>query len=75
MTKPSATNDKNSTLGEGFMSEDSEAGEFESSEEVVVPPRVNHKDPTIRRKIEDRLERKRLRDELGIYDDDAWDDL
>ena len=74
MTKASGTNDKNSTLNEGFMADDSDGSDFESSEEVV-PPRVNQKDPTIRRKIEDRLERKRLREELGIYDDDAWEDL
>ena len=74
MAKSSGTNDKNSTLNEGFMAEDTESSDFDGAEEVV-PPRVNQKDPTIRRKIEDRLERKRLRDELGIYDDDAWDDI
>jgi hypothetical protein len=74
MTKASGTNDKNSTLSEGFMAEETDSAEFEGGEEVA-PPRVNQKDPTIRRKIEDRLERKRLREELGIYDDDAWEDL
>lgn len=75
MAKASGTNDKNSTISEGFMADDTESADFDSGEEVVPPPRVNHKDPTIRRKIEERLERKRLRDELGIYDDDAWEDL
>jgi|KBSSwiStaDraftv2_1062776.scaffolds.fasta_scaffold150890_2 hypothetical protein len=75
MTKSlSGTDDKNSDLSEGFMADESESGDFEAAE-PATPPRVNQKDPTIRRKIEDRLERKRLRDELGIYDDDAWEDI
>lgn len=74
MTKPSGTSDKSSNLSEGFMAEDTESADLDSGEEVL-PPRVNQKDPTVRRKIEDRLERKRLRDELGIYDDDAWEDI
>lgn len=74
MTKASGTNDKSSSISEGFMADDTESSDFDNSEEVA-PARVNQKDPTIRRKIEDRLERKRLRDELGIYDDDAWEDL
>ena len=56
------------------MAEEAEGTDFDSDAEVV-PPRVTQKDPSIRRKIEDRLERKRLRDELGIYDDDSWEDL
>ncbi len=75
MTKSlSGTTDKNSDPSEGFMAEDTESADFESAEEVA-PSRPLQKDPTIRRKIEDRLERKRLRDELGIYDDDAWEDI
>lgn len=75
MTKAlSGTTDKNSDPSEGFMAEDTDSTEFESPEDVV-PPRPVQKDPTVRRKIEDRLERKRLRDELGIYDDDAWEDI
>ncbi len=74
MAKASGADEKNTTLNEGFMADDTEAADFEAAEEVL-PPRVNHKDPTIRRKIEDRLERKRLREELGIYDEDAWEDL
>lgn len=74
MAKASGTTDKGSEIGEGFMTDESETADFDSTEEVV-PPRINQKDPTIRRKIEERLERKRLRDELGIYDDDAWEDL
>lgn len=76
MTKTlSGTSDKNSDLGEGFMADESEGGDFEAAEPVTTPPRVNPKDPKIRRKIEDRLERKRLREELGIYDEDAWKDI
>ncbi len=74
MAKASGTNDKSGSLSEGFMADDTESADFDGGEEVV-PARVNHKDPTIRRKIEDRLERKRLREELGIYDEDAWEGL
>lgn len=74
MAKPSGTNEKSSTLSEGFMAEDTDTADFDGNEETL-PPRVNQKDPTVRRKIEDRLERKRLREELGIYDDDAWSDI
>lgn len=75
MTKSlSGTEDKSSSLSEGFMAEDTDNPDFDSSD-AVLPPRINQKDPSIRRKIEDRLERKRLRDELGIYDDDAWEDI
>lgn len=74
MTKPSGTDDKNSNLNENFMAEDTDTADFDGNEEAL-PVRVNQKDPTIRRKIEDRLERKRLREELGIYDDDAWEDI
>ncbi len=75
MTNASGTNDKNDSISEGFMADDTESADFEGGEEAVPPARVNPKDPQIRRKIEERLERKRLRDELGIYDDDAWEDL
>lgn len=74
MTKSlSGTTDKNSDPSEGFMAEESDT-DFDSSEEVV-PARPAQKDPTIRRKIEDRLERKRLREELGIYDEDTWEEI
>jgi hypothetical protein len=56
------------------MAEEADGADFDSDAEVA-PPRVTQKDPSIRRKIEDRLERKRLREELGIYDDDSWKDL
>lgn len=59
--------------GEGFLAE-SDSADFESEEEAP-PAKASHKDPSIRRKIEDRLERKRLREELGIYDDDAWEGI
>jgi hypothetical protein len=75
MTKPlSGTTDKNSDPSEGFMAEDTDSAEFDSTEDAA-PVRPLQKDPTIRRKIEDRLERRRLREELGIYDDDAWEDI
>lgn len=75
MAKPlSGTDNKKSELSDGFMSEESDGGDFETAE-PVVPQRAHPKDPTIRRKIEDRLERKRLREELGIYDDDMWKDI
>ncbi len=74
MAKASGTDDSNA-VGEGFMADDTEGADFDSADEVVPPPRINPRDPMIRRKIEDRLERKRLRDELGIYDDDAWEGL
>lgn len=62
-------------LTEDFMVLDAEPTEFDGEEEVAPPPRANHKDPSIRRKIEDLLERRRLREELGIYDDEAWEGL
>lgn len=75
MTKSlSGTTGKTSDPREGFITEDSDSADFDSTEEVA-PVRPVQKDPAIRRKIEDRLERKRLRDELGIFDDDAWDDI
>lgn len=70
-----STSKKNSDLSEEFMVIDAESVEFETEEEEVAAPRANQKDPSIRRKIEDMLERRRLRDELGIYDDEAWDGL
>lgn len=73
-TNLSSTSDKNSDPGEDFLADDAEGADFDSDAEVV-PPRVTQKDPSIRRKIEDRLERKRLREELGIYDEDSWKDL
>jgi hypothetical protein len=55
-----------------------EAAEFDGEVEAVpsapAAPAAP-KDPMIRRKIEDKLERIRLRDELGIYDEDQWKDL
>jgi hypothetical protein len=75
MAKASTSSDKKkpSEETEGFLA-DADGGDFEAEEEVA-PAKPSQKDPSIRRKIEDRLERKRLRDELGIYDDDAWEDI
>ena len=73
-TKLSDASDKSNVLSDGAVETD--AGDFDGEPEVVpaIVPALP-KDPMIRRKIEDRLERIRLRDELGIYDDDQWDDL
>lgn len=70
----SSTSNKESDSGEDFLTEEADGGDFDGDAEVV-PSRVSQKDPSIRRKIEDRLERKRLRDELGIYDDESWEGL
>jgi hypothetical protein len=70
-----STSKKNSDLSEEILAIDPEIVEFESEEEEVAPSRANQKDPSIRRKIEDLLERRRLREELGLYDDEAWDGL
>lgn len=69
------TSKSSGELTEEFMALDAEPPEFDAEEEVVAPTRANHKDPTIRRKIEDLLERRRLREELGIYDDEALEGL
>jgi uncharacterized protein YjiS (DUF1127 family) len=75
MTKSlSGTTDKKTDPSEGFMAEDTDSTDFDSAEDAA-PPRPTQKDPAIRRKIEDRLERKRLREELGIYDDDPLEDI
>jgi hypothetical protein len=66
--------DKSTDLSEEFMLIDPDSVEFDSEEETP-PPLKQAKDPSIRRKIEDLLERKRLREELGIYDDEAWEGL
>lgn len=73
----SSTTEKNSELSEDFMAEEADSADFDgdSEEEVATQPRATPKDPSIRRKIEDRLERIRLREQLGIYDDASWDDL
>jgi hypothetical protein len=75
-TNLSSTSNKNSEdPSEDFMAEEAESSDFDSDAEAVPPRPSAQKDPSIRRKIEDRLERKRLREELGIYDDESWKDL
>lgn len=69
----SAAKDNGSNAGDDFLADDETSSEFEEVQEAP-PPRVVIKDPSIRRKIEDRLERNRLRDELGIFDNE-WDDI
>ncbi len=58
---------------EDFLADDAEGEDFELEDDVA--PRVVRKDPSVRRKIEDLLERRRLREELGLYDDAYWDDI
>lgn len=71
----SGSKEKANTPAEEFMADEEEAGgEFEEAAEDETPVPIAVKDPSIRRKIEDRLERNRLRDELGIYDAN-WDDI
>jgi hypothetical protein len=70
-----STSKKNSDPDEEFLAIEAESVEFESEEEEIAPSRSNQKDPFLRRKIEDLLERRRLREELGIYDDEAWEGL
>ncbi|HSB95800.1 MAG TPA: hypothetical protein VLC91_05105 [Spongiibacteraceae bacterium] len=65
---------KSQSLNEEFLAIDSDSVDFDGEEEAP-PPRTLQKDPFIRRKIEDLLERRRLREELGIYDDEAWEGL
>lgn len=74
-TKLSGTGNNNGGLAEHEASGD--ATEFESDAEPVpaTPVPAAPKDPMIRRKIEDKLERIRLREELGIYDENQWKDL
>lgn len=64
---------KDDDLSDDFLADDAESVGFDNEGDMA--PRVSRKDPTIRRKIEDMLERRRLREELGIYDDDYWDDV
>ncbi len=60
---------------EDVLVDEADSADFEA-EETPPPPRpVSSRDPVIRRKIEDRLERIRLREELGIYGDSDLADL
>ncbi len=74
-TKLSGTGNNDGGLAEQEASGD--AAEFESDGDAVpaTPVPTAPKDPMIRRKIEDKLERIRLREELGIYDENQWKDL
>lgn len=74
-TKLSGTGNNNAVQIENDASGD--AAEFENDAEPVpvAPVPTAPKDPMIRRKIEDKLERIRLREELGIYDENQWKDL
>jgi hypothetical protein len=73
-TKSFGSGEKKNELNDAEMETD--AADLDA-EPDAVPPVIpaSPRDPMIRRKIEDRLERIRLREELGIYDDDQWRDL
>lgn len=74
----SGAGSKKDKLSEDLMADEDEDLDFDAADEVVVPtPKVvpSSKDPAVRRKIEDRLERIRLREELGIYDEQGLEDL
>ena len=60
---------------EEILVDEADGGDFEAEETPAPPRAANSRDPAIRRKIEDRLERIRLREELGIYDDSGLADL
>lgn len=61
-------------LNEELLVDEADASELEAEE--PPPPRpTSNRDPEIRRKIEDRLERIRLREQLGIYDDNDLTDF
>jgi hypothetical protein len=72
--KSSKPGEKKNKLNDTVLETDAADLDAESD---AVPPVIpaSPGDPMIRRKIEDRLERIRLREELGIYDDDQWRDL
>ncbi|HUH37107.1 MAG TPA: hypothetical protein VL027_04080 [Spongiibacteraceae bacterium] len=67
-SKVPSTESKDEDISEDFLadSSDGDDGDFDDDRPLVIVRR----DPDIRRKIEDRLERLRLREELGIYDFD-----
>lgn len=71
--------DKRDDLSEDYLADDLDTDdldvESESEGDSDLPPRMSRKDPAVRRKIEDMLERRRLREELGLYGDGYWDDI
>jgi hypothetical protein len=76
MTKSAANVDsKQSKPDVELLVDEPEVAEFDADDTPSPPPRASNRDPAIRRKIEDRLERIRLREELGIYDDKYLADL
>jgi len=64
-----------SKQAEAVLVDEADSGDFEAEETPAPARQANSRDPAIRRKIEDRLERIRLREELGIYDDKDLADL
>lgn len=64
----SSTESKDEEISEDFLADSAEVedADFDDDRPLVIVRR----DPDVRRKIEDRLERMRLREELGIYDFD-----
>lgn len=73
----SGAGSKKDDLSDDLMADESEGMEFDVVEEAVPPVKAasSARDPAVRRKIEDRLERIRLREELGIYDEHDLEDL
>lgn len=74
-TKLSEAGNANVDIGDARAASDAVELDGESEAEPPAPTPATAKDPMIRRKIEDKLERIRLREELGIYDEDRWKDL
>lgn len=74
MATNATSTSKDHDLGDDLLAEEAE-GVSGFDEDTVLSPRVGRKDPGVRRKIEDMLERRRLREELGLYDEAYWEDF
>ncbi len=70
-----ADSNKQGKVSEDLLVDEPEGGEFDADDTPPPSRPSSSRDPAIRRKIEDRLERIRLREELGIYDDKDLADL
>ena len=58
-----------------LLVDETDSADFDTDERPPSTRPASSRDPALRRKIEDRLERIRLREELGIYDDGDLSDL
>jgi hypothetical protein len=75
-TKLSVASNTRSGLAEAEVVGDAADFDGDADPAPIAPVApASPKDPMIRRKIEDKLERIRLREELGIYDEDQWREL